>query len=720
MSLQTLNTRCSSIDSSQWIDSPIWWIIGYDIENRFVTDVSKEALLLSAFCIDDAPGEEFVIVIDNTSVDNIEVFTPDILKRCVFIAHNADHEARFGVVTNFIPGRYVCTMVNDKRLLSGQEGFRFDLISVINRRLGYREIPVWMQKDIREQFRTCEYFTHDHILYNAADTIRLRRVYQEQLKQAATLNQLFLHRTLNSRIIQPIAEAETTGIRHDTEKWLGIAKERQIKAEQICQELNDLVITQHGLNPGLINPILKKQQQSQEKRLLKNQERALKLQAQLEKLALANKTHLKSYLITQQQLLKLKTSELVVEESGVVELINWNSQKQVLDALNAIGCPLPQSKDKKTHQLKPGLGKEARANWFVNNETSSFLTILKKFDEMKKLIHNVNSFGINWVVQYVRNGRIYTLFDQAGTDTGRWTSGSKGKKENKKHPNISQIPSGKDYRTCFISDEGRLFVTCDYKNQEGVIIISLSNDMEMNKITQEADQHSYLGTKCWRAVYQYRYDQTNDPKWLELATTYVMSQETEEKKKERQKFKNSAGLFPILYGCFPSKVAATAQVTMKEAEIMIDVIKSHALKAVTYLDTKSKEASSLGYVIHNTRTYSRRWFQPVLDSQHYGFKLSNSDKVMIEMAGRNSPIQGSGSDVMKEAIAMISLWCKLYKQDIRFVLSNYDEYVASVPLDKAEYYGKIIQQFMERAANNYLIPEVRMTTSCEINPYWSK
>ncbi len=716
--LRTLNTRNTSTANS--IDSPIWWTIGYDIENRFVTDASREALLLSAFCIDDTPGEEYVIVIDNTSVDSNEVFTPEILKRCIFISHNADHEARFGVVSNFVPGRYVCTMVNDRRLLSGQEGFRFDLISVINRRLGYKEIPVWMDKDIREQFRDCEFFTHEHILYNAADTIRLRRIYQEQLKQAAALNQLFLHRTINSRIITPIAEAETTGIKHDTPKWLAIAKEREIKAQQICQELNRIIVEEHGLNPGSINPLFKKKQEQLEKRSLRNEERRVKLEAQLLKLEKANKTHLKSYLITHEQLSKLKASELVKEENGIAETINWGSQKQVLEVLEQIGCQPPVAKDKKTYQPKAGLGKEARANWFVNNESSPFLPILQQFDIMKKLVHNVNSFGVSWVDQYVRNGRVYTLLDQAGADTGRFSSGSKGKKENKKHPNMQQVPKPKEYRECFIADDGRLMLTSDYCNCEGVLMIAQSGDLNMKKITELADQHSYLGTKCWRAVYAHRYLRTKDPKWLELSQTYEMNKSTPEKEKERDVFKNSGGLFPVAYGVFASKVAGAAKITVEEGQVMIDVIKAEIPLVIDYLDSVSKKAVVAGYAVHNTRTGSRRWFQKVLDNQHYGWKLSNSDKIEIESASRNTVIQGSNSDLVKEAIAMLHLWIKLYKQDVRFLLTVHDEIVIDCPADKGEFYKKKLVSIMERAAKNYLIPEIDMKAECKIATTWQK
>lgn len=688
-----------------------WYVLAHDIENRSV-EPCKEGLLLSAFS--NNPKE--VLVIDNTSVDNNQIFTAEVLKKCIFISHNADHEACWGTATGFLPMRYFCTMVNDKRLLSGQEGYKFDLVSVINRRLGYKQIPVEMDKDIRSTFHDCTYFTNEQILYNAADTIRLKAILIEQYRIAQERKQFFLLNTLNSRIIKPIAATEVRGIRHNTEKWIAIAKDRQQKAELIWEELNQIVNQTPGIEIGKINPAAKKAQESLEKRNQKNQERKLKLENQLKQLEEKGKQHLKSYKITQEQLSKLNTTpESVLTDVGTV---SWSSPKQVIEYLKQIGCPLPEAKDKKTHEMKPGIGKEARANWFVQNENSPFVPIMQLIDKQKKLIHNVNSFGEKWVEQYVRNGRVYTRFDQAGAATGRWTSGSKGKK--KVYPNMSQIPKPAEYRHCFIADDGELIMTSDYKNQEGVIIIALSGDMEMKKITEVADQHSFLGTKAWRAVYANRYQRTKDPKWLELSRTYEMNQTSDEKKKERDKFKNSAGLFPVLYGCNANKVAATAQVTQVEGQIMIDVIKSHAPKAQQFLDSKSHEASSQGYVVHNTRSGSRRYFTKVLDHIHYKFPLSKADKIDAEMQGRNTAVQGTGSDIIKEAIAMIDLWNTLYKQDIKFILSNYDEGVWSFPEEKREQYEKVISHFMKKAANNYLIPGVEMDVEHHIEKTWTK
>ncbi len=615
--------------------------------------------------------------------------------------------------------RYFCTMVNDKRLLSGQEGYKFDLVSVINRRLGYKQIPIEMDKDIRSTFNDCTYFTNEQILYNAADTIRLKAILSEQYRIAEERNQFFLLNTLNSRIIKPIADAEVRGIRHNTEKWIGIAKDRQHKAELIWEELNQIVSQTPGIEIGKINPEIRKQQENQQRKEIRNQERLIKLQNQLKQLEEKGKQHLKSYKLTLEVLKSIKKQEnQSLDISALGNLINWSSQKQVIEFLNQIGCPLPEAKSSKTHELKPSIGKEGRANWFVQNENSPFVNIMTLIDKQKKLIHNVNSFGEKWVEQYVRNGRAYTKLDQAGTATGRFSSGSKGKK--KTHYNGQQIPQGKEYRESFIADEGRAIITADYSNCEGIVMISLSGDLNMKAITEMADSHSYLGTLCWRAVYKHRYDKTNDLKWLELSKTYVMDKSTPEKEKERSKFKNSGGLFPVAYNVAAAKVSSTAGINLEEGQIMIDTIKAQIPKVVTALDQKSIEGTTNGYVIHNNRSSSRRYFQPVLDNIHYKFPITKSQIVEIGNASRNTAIQGSNSDLMKEAIAMIDLWKTLYKQDINLLLTVHDEVVYDCPEDKAEFYTDKIKQLMIRAANNYLIKEVNMSVNASHGTTWTK
>lgn len=695
-----------------------WHVLGHDIETRFeLPEISEDGLLLSAFCNKD----EEVLVIDNTSVSNDEVFDEETLSRCLFIAHSADFEARWGATRGFLPGRYGCTLTNGKRLMSGMTGFRHDLISEIKRWLGPDEVPIWMEKDIRNDFAHITVFEDKHILYNASDTIKLIKLYYAQLEQAEALGQAFLHRTINSRIIIPIAKAEVTGIRHDSDRWKIITEERKLKAEKICQELDALVTGTYGLDIRTVNPQLLKQEISKQNNLIKKQKRLEKLQATLNRLRDQKKTHLKSYVVSLDQVAKLEGSLQGADLPSDPVGVNWGSSQQVVKVLRTIGCPVPEAKDQKTRKPKAGVGKEARANWFVNYATSPYLQVMDLFDTFKKIEHNIKAFGEKWLAQYVRNGRAYTLLDQSGTDTGRFSSGDKKPPGAlKQYGNFQQIPKrqGKEYRECFLADPGRVLITADYKNCEGVIMISLSKDLEMKKITELPDQHSYLGTLAWRAAYAKRYERTGDEMDLSLSRHYVMNQSTPEKEEERTKFKNSGGLFPVAYGVTANKVAASAGITEAEGQAMIDAIKAQIPNVITTLDSKSKEASNFGYVIHNERTGSRRWFTPVLDHVHYRFPLTKSQIIEAEMAARNSPIQGTNSDIMKEAIATIDLWTKLFKQDLRFMLTVHDEGVWDCPADKAEFFLTKIEELMKRAAKNYLIKEIDMEVDAHFGAHW--
>jgi DNA polymerase I-like protein with 3'-5' exonuclease and polymerase domains len=702
-----------------------WYVLSYDIETK--GEPIGGQVLLSAFCND---GEN-VLVLDSTSVDSSEIFTPELLKYCFFVAHNADFEARWGVVRNFIPGRYGCTLVNSKRLLSGQEGFRHDIISCINRHLSYTEVPVWMEKDIREQFATTEFLTDEQILYNAADTILLKKLYFKQLEQAAANNQLFLFGTINSRLIIPIAEAEVTGIRHDTNKWLEIAEERKQKADQICQELNRTVIGQYGLNPGTINPEIRKKEESQKKKLEKAEVRRLKLEAGLKALEEKGKTHLKSYRTQQEQLQKVialsassSTQDNALTQDTASALINWASPQQVKKVFQGVNCPIPQAKDKKTKMMKDGFGKEARALWFNANPDSEFVTLMKTFDKFKKTEHNIKSFGVNWVQQYVRDGRAFTLLDQAGTATGRFSSGDKTKdKKRRKYCNMQQIPSRGDdkiYRTCFISDDGMRLITLDYSNCEGVIMSSLSGDLNLMRIIKIPDSHSYLGTKCWRNIYQHRFKQTGDPKWKELAETYEMNNVDAERKKERDIFKNSGGLFPTVYGVGSTKVAATSKIPEVEGQIIIDTIKAEVPVVIPWAEKQASFAAKNGYAIHNNRTNSRRWFTPVIDYIKYGYKPTKSQLAEVEFAARNTAIQGTNSDIMKEAIIMLALYTKLTRKLIQFLLTVHDELVLQSKAEEAEEIKHKAEQIMIRAAKHYLIPEVNMEVDGRVETHWKK
>ena len=89
------------------------------------------------------------------------------------------------------------------------------------------------------------------------------------MEVAATQGRVFELNSLRGRLISELASTEMLGIAHNKDKWLEVANNRQIKADRICQELNELVKNQYQVDLSLVNPELKKETRKPGKRLQK-------------------------------------------------------------------------------------------------------------------------------------------------------------------------------------------------------------------------------------------------------------------------------------------------------------------------------------------------------------------------------------------------------------------------------------------------------------------
>ena len=74
--------------------------------------------------------------------------------------------------------------------------------------------------------------------------------------------------------------------------------------------------------------------------------------------------------------------------------------------------------------------------------------------------------------QYINNttGRIHSSYRQIGASSGRFSCSN---------PNIQQIPRGKDFRECFVPEEGNKFVIADYSQIELRVAAEIAQDNTM-------------------------------------------------------------------------------------------------------------------------------------------------------------------------------------------------------------------------------------------------
>lgn len=133
--------------------------------------------------------------------------------------------------------------------------------------------------------------------------------------------------------------------------------------------------------------------------------------------------------------------------------INWNSSKQVINLFEDLGINV-EIKEK-------GVVKKSVDSKVITKQKEKFniLPIYLKYKELEKV---VSTYGDNFISQINPiTGRIHTRFKQI-MDTGRISSGGKNKETKESYPNMQNLPSDSETRSCFIAGEGNVLIVSDY------------------------------------------------------------------------------------------------------------------------------------------------------------------------------------------------------------------------------------------------------------------
>ena len=152
-------------------------------------------------------------------------------------------------------------------------------------------------------------------------------------------------------------------------------------------------------------------------------------------------------------------------------IVNWNSPKQVIPLMKKLGFKL-DTKDKKTGNTKESVDAKIIA---AQKSISEIAPYYLAYREAQKL---VSTYGQNVIDRINKvTGRIHTNFNAIGTDTARISSG--GKDGDTNYINFQNFPSDPLTRSCFVSEDGYTWISCDYSSQESRIMADLSGDKAM-------------------------------------------------------------------------------------------------------------------------------------------------------------------------------------------------------------------------------------------------
>ena len=355
--------------------------------------------------------------------------------------------------------------------------------------------------------------------------------------------------------------------------------------------------------------------------------------------------------------------------------INWSSNQQKLSICKTIEPTLESVGDRELQRIKykHGIIKE-----------------LISYNKFKKL---QSSFGKKFLDFVDKDGRIRANI---------WPILSTGR-ISVSEPNLNQIPSkgelGKIIRSCFIPEKGYKIVGGDFSGMELRIIAEFSKDeVWLNAFKEGKDLHSVLCAMTFDIPESDAKKETPFKKGV----TY----------RDVQKTIN----FGLAYGMSEFKLADTMEISVSDAKAIITKFFKAVPKVEKFLTGLGELGKKRGF-IRTSAPYRRiRWFeqwQHAVETENFGVMGS------IERASKNTPIQGSNGDIIKQAL--IDVQQEIYDNnwDVKIILAVYDEIQTETRADQAEAWKVKLDELMVNAAKKVLL-EVPVVVDCSIHDHWQK
>jgi len=237
--------------------------------------------------------------------------------------------------------------------------------------------------------------------------------------------------------------------------------------------------------------------------------------------------------------------------------------------------------------------------------------LIEEYRELKKLKNSFLDLLPNFINKQTK--RIYTIFNQTGTATGRLSS---------EKPNLLNIPLRSDWgrkiRNCFITEKDWIFLSLDYSQIDLRVAAHLSNDSTLKEaFLKDIDIHLLTASK----IYNVAIDQV----------TPLMRQQA--------KIFN----FGIIYGMGENAFAEAAGISKNQAKIFREEYFSDFVGLKLYLDKIVNESKKNGF---GETIFKRKRFLPLIGA--LGRIGREEERIAV-----NFPIQGSVSDLIN--LAMIKI-----------------------------------------------------------------
>lgn len=340
--------------------------------------------------------------------------------------------------------------------------------------------------------------------------------------------------------------------------------------------------------------------------------------------------------------------------------VNLDSHVQIQKYFRLLGIDMPEST--KEYLLTPLAKKHEIVADLL--EYRGFTKSYTSFgDEFKEFINPVT-------------GRIHAQFMQIGASTGRLAVSK---------PNTNQIPSDVEHRSCFKA-----------QNPENTLI---SNDFSQEELRILAD---FSGDKKFKAAFKAGDD-------FHTATAALVFNIPLEKVDPQARYLAKRLNFGLTYGVGIAKFALMAGISEAEAQIIRN----------NYFDTFKGVRRWINYQKQLvTRTKSARTASGRIALYEYD-EDDNQARARAQRNAVNTPIQGTGADILKRALKLFYDKACKNQNKIKIVNVVHDQIDLEVPKSQADEIKETLRDCMIQAGSEF-VKTVDIKVDSKVNDRWIK
>ena len=271
----------------------------------------------------------------------------------------------------------------------------------------------------------------------------------------------------------------------------------------------------------------------------------------------------------------------------------------------------------------------------------------------RDLIKQLGTYVVNLSRQVFTDGRIHTTYNQTGARTGRLAS---------RDPNLQNQPPL--LRDVYIPEAGFMLRAYDYAQLEVRLTAHLSGETVLiDAIKHGKDIHAATAA----TIYSIPYEDIMHAKEADERGEALSDHDKDCLKK--RKFSKTI-TFGILYGMGPGKLATSLGISLAEARKTIDDYFEALPNVPAYFAKAIEDAKQRGFcttIMGRRRQVRGLW------------SFLRSEVKRAERMVKNTPIQGTGNEVVKGAMIRIENDEVLAANNVRMLLQVHDELVFEIP-----------------------------------------